>query len=182
METLKVIKCELRIRQKRNCTTWEVLTVTMYSDGSVTRTVLCERGTEEEARSVISRSGNDSRYFATPGPEDHADTQTLTQEQMKGGKRMNEKTEGELTQEDVLEYLRLVDRKVWLMDQAPGDKWKPEYAQEMEKVDKKIAVLRVRVDAAIAARDARRGSKYNHEGISNSVQAENCHTRIPSAT
>ena len=65
-------------------------------------------------------------------------------------------SEGELTQDDVLVYLRLVDRKVWLMDQQPGDKWKPEYAQEMDEVDKQIAVLRVRVDAAIAARDARR--------------------------
>lgn len=181
METLKVIKCELRIRQKRNCTTWEVLTVTMYSDGSVTRTVLCERGTEEEARSVISRSGNDSRYFATPGPEDHADTQTLTQEQMKGEKRMNEKTEGKLTQEDVLEYLRLLDRRIFIVMHS-GIDWQPEYEQELVEIDQKLAALRVRVDAAIAARDARRGSKYNHEGISNSAQADNCYTRIPSAT
>lgn len=66
MEALRVIKCELRIRQKRNYTSWEVLTVTMYSDGSVTRTVLCERGTEVEAMAVISRSGYDDRYSTRP--------------------------------------------------------------------------------------------------------------------
>ena len=65
-------------------------------------------------------------------------------------------TGGELTHEDVFYCLRLVDRRIWLMDQQYGDKWKPEYAQEMDEIDEKIAVLRVRVDAAIAARDARR--------------------------
>lgn len=63
---LKVIKCELRIRQKRNSTVWEVLTVTLYSDSSVTRTVLCECGTEEDAFSVISRSGYSDRYSTVP--------------------------------------------------------------------------------------------------------------------
>lgn len=63
---LKVIKCELRIRQKRNSTVWEVLTVTLYSDGSVTRTILCERGTEEEAYSVISRTGYNDCYSTVP--------------------------------------------------------------------------------------------------------------------
>lgn len=66
MDMLKVVKCELRIRQKRNSTAWEVLTVTLYSDGSVTRTILCERGTEEDARSVISRTGYCDRYSTVP--------------------------------------------------------------------------------------------------------------------
>ncbi len=66
MNMLKVIKCELRIRQKRNSTVWKVLTVTMYSDGSVTRTILCERGTREDALSVISRSGYSDRYSTVP--------------------------------------------------------------------------------------------------------------------
>lgn len=65
-------------------------------------------------------------------------------------------TEGELTQEDVLDYLQLLDRKVWLMDQQYGDKWKPEYVLEMDTVDKCLFMLRKRVAAAVEARDARR--------------------------
>lgn len=62
MTELTVKKSELRVRQKRNASgylpTWEVLSVTMYSDGSVTRTVLCERDSEEQALAVIQKDYN----------------------------------------------------------------------------------------------------------------------------
>lgn len=62
MTELTVKKSELRVRQKRNASgylpIWEVLSVTMYSDGSVTRTVLCERDSEEQALAVIQKDYN----------------------------------------------------------------------------------------------------------------------------
>lgn len=68
MTGLTVKKSELRVRQKRNTDgylpTWEVVSVTMYSDGTVTRTVLCERDSEEQAMAVIEREYNDSKQDA----------------------------------------------------------------------------------------------------------------------
>lgn len=55
MAELTVKKSELRVRQKRNASIWEVISVTMYSDGTVTRTVLCERDSQEAALAVIER-------------------------------------------------------------------------------------------------------------------------------
>ena len=52
---LEVVKSDLRVRKSRNKDTWECINVIMYSDGSVTRTVLCERATKEEALEVISK-------------------------------------------------------------------------------------------------------------------------------
>lgn len=64
-------------------------------------------------------------------------------------------TEGGFTQDDVLEYLRLLDRRCFIVMHS-GISWKPEYAQELEEIDKRFVVLRVRLDAAHAVRDARR--------------------------
>lgn len=64
-------------------------------------------------------------------------------------------TEGGFSQEDVLEYLQLLDRRLFIVMHS-GIDWQPEYEQELEEIDKRCAVLRVRVDAAHAARDARR--------------------------
>lgn len=59
MTELTVKKSELRVRQKRNTSgylpTWEVVSVIMYSDGTVSRTVLCERDSQEAALAVIER-------------------------------------------------------------------------------------------------------------------------------
>lgn len=59
MAELTVKKSELRVRQKRNTNgylpIWEVISVIMYSDGTVTRTVLCERDSQEAALAVIER-------------------------------------------------------------------------------------------------------------------------------
>ncbi|MDE6492158.1 MAG: hypothetical protein K2L37_03305 [Lactobacillus sp.] len=57
MTELTVKKSELRVRQKRDTSgylpIWEVLSVTMYSDGSVARAVLCERDSYEKAMAVL---------------------------------------------------------------------------------------------------------------------------------
>lgn len=63
--------------------------------------------------------------------------------------------EGGFTQDDVLEYLQLLDRRLFIVMHS-GIDWQPEYDQELEEIDKRFAVLRARVDAAHAARDARR--------------------------
>ncbi len=59
MTELTVKKSELRVRQKRNTSgylpVWEVVSVTMFSDGTVSRTVICERDSQEAAFSVIER-------------------------------------------------------------------------------------------------------------------------------
>ena len=59
MTELTVKKSELRVRQKRNTSgylpTWEVVSVIMYSDGTISRTVLCERDSQEAALAVIER-------------------------------------------------------------------------------------------------------------------------------
>lgn len=63
--------------------------------------------------------------------------------------------EGGFTQEDVLEYLQLLDRRIFIVMHS-GISWKPEYDQELEEIDKRFAVLRARVGAAHAAREAGR--------------------------
>lgn len=59
MSELTVQKSELRVRQKRytngSSPLWQVISVTFYSDGTVTRTVLCERDSKEAALAVIER-------------------------------------------------------------------------------------------------------------------------------
>lgn len=64
-------------------------------------------------------------------------------------------TEGEFTQDDVLEYLQLLDRRCFIVMHS-GASWKPEYDQELEEIDKRFAELRVRVNAAHAAFEAGR--------------------------
>lgn len=58
-----------------------------------------------------------------------------------------------LSQEEILRYLELVDRRLYIVIHS-GIDWKPEYAQEMEDIDKEIAVLRQKIDAAHAARQS----------------------------
>lgn len=72
MTELTVKKAELRVREKRNAKTptWEVVSVTMYSDGTVSRTVLCERDSQEAALAVIekvySKPETDTKSEYTP--------------------------------------------------------------------------------------------------------------------
>lgn len=56
-----------------------------------------------------------------------------------------------LSQEEILRYLELVDRRLCIVMHSGVD-WKPEYAQEMEDIDREIAVLRQKIDAAHTAR------------------------------
>lgn len=74
MTELTVKKSELRVRQKSNTSgylpIWEVVSVTMFSDGTVSRIVLCERDSEESAfatiEKVCSKSGTDAQTEYTP--------------------------------------------------------------------------------------------------------------------
>ncbi len=67
---------------------------------------------------------------------------------MEKGKGQNAEV---LSQEEILQYLELVDRRLYIVMHS-GIDWKPEYAQEMEDIDREIAVLRQKIDAAHAAR------------------------------
>lgn len=49
---MAVVKSELRVR-KGNNGKYECIVVTLLDNGEVSRTVLCERDTEEEAMAVI---------------------------------------------------------------------------------------------------------------------------------
>lgn len=52
---------------------------------------------------------------------------------------------GKLTEKEILEYLRLVDRRLEL--HLMGVNWKQEYTEELERIEKRLAVLREKVDA-----------------------------------
>ena len=52
---------------------------------------------------------------------------------------------GNLTEEEILEYLRLVDRRLELF--LVGRNWKPEYTEELKRIEERLAVLREKVDA-----------------------------------
>lgn len=61
-----------------------------------------------------------------------------------------------LTQEQVTRYLQLTDRRMFIVMHS-GASWKPEYAQELEEIDREIAVLRTAIDAAVTARHLAQG-------------------------
>lgn len=65
-----------------------------------------------------------------------------------------------MTQDDVLRYLRLVDRKFALMDCQYGDRWKPEYAAELENIDKELSELRILVDEELEKRKKHRPNSH----------------------
>lgn len=56
-QELTVVKVDLRVRQKRDANgylpLWEVISVTMYSDRTVQRIVLCTRASEQATLQVI---------------------------------------------------------------------------------------------------------------------------------
>ncbi len=66
-------------------------------------------------------------------------------------KKVEKKWYEMLTPEEILEYLDLVNRRLEIC--MSGVNWKPEYAQELEEIDKRISVLRVKVDAVHAAKE-----------------------------
>lgn len=51
---------------------------------------------------------------------------------------------GNLTEEEILEYLRLVDRR--LEFHLMGVNWKQEYTEELERIEKRLVVLRKKID------------------------------------
>lgn len=67
-----------------------------------------------------------------------------------------------LSEEQVVRYLQLVDRRMFIVMNS-GITWKPEYAQELEDIDREIATLRPAIDAAIAARHLAQGQNSESE-------------------
>lgn len=59
--------------------------------------------------------------------------------------------EQRLTDRQVLEYVRLVDRKLEL-GMMPMCLWKPEHTKELERIDQRLQELRPLVDAAHRSR------------------------------
>ena len=50
-----------------------------------------------------------------------------------------------MKQEQVSRYLDLVARRTYILTHSGVD-WKPEYAKEMQQIDKELAILRPLVD------------------------------------
>lgn len=50
-----------------------------------------------------------------------------------------------MTERDILEYLKLVDRRLFIMMHS-GRSWKPEYAAELETIDNQLAEFRKMID------------------------------------
>lgn len=63
-----------------------------------------------------------------------------------------------LSEEQVTRYLQLTDRRMFIVMHS-GASWKPEYAQELEEIDREIESLRTAIDAAVAARHLAQGQE-----------------------
>ncbi len=74
-----------------------------------------------------------------------------------------------LSQEEILRYLELVDRRLYIIMHSGVD-WKPEYAQKLEEIDAELAELRKHVDAAT---DAQPASKVVANAYCGSCQSGN---------
>jgi len=70
-----------------------------------------------------------------------------------------------LSEEQLIRYLQLTDRRMFIVMHS-GISWDPEYSQELEEIDREIAILRTAIDAAIAARNLMRG-QAGKPGLSN---------------
>ena len=57
---------------------------------------------------------------------------------------MQEESEKDMKECDILRYLYLVDRRLTIL--TSGVNWKPEYAEELREIDTELAELRVLVD------------------------------------
>lgn len=57
---------------------------------------------------------------------------------------MQGESEKDMTQNDVLRYLYLVDRRLTIL--TSGFHWKPEYETELVTIDKELSELRILVD------------------------------------
>lgn len=53
-------------------------------------------------------------------------------------------SEKDMTQNEILRYLHLVDRKLTLL--TSGIQWKPEYGEELKNIEKELSGLRILVD------------------------------------
>lgn len=56
-----------------------------------------------------------------------------------------------MTEEQVLRYIELADRRMFIAINS-GVTWKPEYAKELEEINKEIAELREVIDAELERR------------------------------
>ncbi len=63
-----------------------------------------------------------------------------------------------LSEEQMTRYLQLTDRRMFIVMHS-GASWKPEYAQELDDIDREIATLRTAIDAAVTARHLAQGQE-----------------------
>jgi len=61
-----------------------------------------------------------------------------------------------MTEKEVLRYLALVERRLFIL--TTGIHWKPEYASELKAIDQELAKLRVLVDQEHKQKEARKAS------------------------
>lgn len=78
-----------------------------------------------------------------------------------------------LSEEQVTRYLQLTDRRMFIIMHS-GASWKPEYAQELEEIDREIAVLRTAIDAAVTARHLAQGQEP--ETVSDNIATDCKHS------
>ncbi len=65
---------------------------------------------------------------------------------------MGRKMDAVMTEDQVVRYTRLTARRMEIVMHS-GVSWKPEYAQELEKIDAELAELRRHVDAALEVKE-----------------------------
>ena len=63
-----------------------------------------------------------------------------------------------MTDQQVLRYLELVDRLLWIMRHS-GVHWKPEYEEEGYQIRAELEILKPFVDAERRKRNAKKGAK-----------------------
>ena len=68
---------------------------------------------------------------------------------------MQGESEKSMTENEVLRYLYLVDRKLTIS--TSGINWKPEYEQELADINQELAQLRILVDTEHAKRNQAAG-------------------------
>lgn len=71
-----------------------------------------------------------------------------------------------MTEKDILRYLYLLDRRLYIIISS-GSSWKPEYAHELEGIDRELAGLR----ELVSQEHGKRGQKGRREGVGNKEKA-----------
>ena len=74
--------------------------------------------------------------------------------------RPKQSREEAMTEKDILRYLYLLDRRLYIIISS-GSSWKPEYAHELEGIDRELAGLR----ELVSQEHGKRGQKGRRDGV-----------------